>query len=282
MKITLITLVGIIFLSMITAQVPIKGGHEDWCVVDPVSFDDPECWENVNPLCVALGEPSNVALTDDAYSGTYALRLQTGIDTIGMPQSAIAVFKNALYARPEKLTGYYKADIKADDYSTITVSFLSERGLVGWGSLEFDRSNISYAAFEIPMHYISPTIQPDSFLMFIYSSGDRPVSGTVIVLDELAFESFSDVTIPLTEKFISRITPNPATDEILVQVPGDNGMLFLKIFDGSGQTMEYETFENQIRINVSEYTAGLYLYEIRMANHAIYDKGRFTVGKHGM
>jgi hypothetical protein len=268
-------------LQSINAQVPTIGGHDDWCVIEPIAFDDPDCWESSNPVCVAAGLPDYVLLTEDAYSGTYALRLETGIDADGMPFPSAAIFKNKLQGRPEKLTGYYLADLKADDYSSIRISLTSDRGIVGWGSIEFDRSSSLYTAFEIPLVYISPVVVPDSFYMAIYSSAEMATSGTYIVFDDLAFETVRDVAIPLTEKYTNKLTPNPATDEILVQVPGELGQVYLKIFDDSGRNMEYETFEYQVRIDVSDYTQGLYLYEIRLKSHELYDKGRFKVVEHG-
>lgn len=278
------TFIAAILLSAIQmtfAQVPLIGGHDDWCVIEPIAFDDPNCWESSNPVCVAAGLPDYVLLTEDAYSGTYALRLETGIDSDGMPFPSAAIFKNKLQGRPEKLTGYFMADLKADDYSTIRISLTSDRGIVGWGLMEFDRSAALYTAFEIPLVYISPTVVPDSFYMAIYSSTEMATSGTSIVFDDLAFETVRDVAIPLTEKYTTKLTPNPATDEILVQVPGELGQVYLKIFDDSGRNLEYETFEYQVRIDVSEYTPGLYMYEIRMKSRELYDKGRFRVTEHG-
>ena len=268
-------------MQMAFAQVPLIGGHDDWCVVEPIVFDDPNCWESSNPICVAVGLPDYVSLTENAYSGTYALRLETGIDIDGMPFPSAAIFKNKLQGRPEKLTGYYLADLKARDFSTIRISLTSDRGIVGWGLMEFDRSSALYSAFEIPLVYLSPTVIPDSFYMAIYSSTEMATSGTYIVFDDLAFETVWDVAIPLAERYTSKLTPNPATAEILVQVPGELGQVYLRIFDHSGRNMEYETFEYQIRLDVSEYTPGLYLYEIRLKNLELYDKGRFKVSEFG-
>jgi len=268
-------------MQMTFAQVPLIGGHDDWCVVDPIAFDDPECWESSNPICVAAGLPDYVSLTEDAYSGTYALKLETGIDTDGMPFPSAVIFKNKLQGRAEKLTGYFLADLKADDYSTIRISLTSDRGIVGWGLMEFDRSTTLFTAFEIPLVYISPFVVPDSFYMSIYSSTEMATSGTYIVFDDLAFETVRDIAIPLTEKYTTKLTPNPATDEILVQVPAELGQVYVKIFDDNGKNLEYETFEHQIRIDVSDYTPGLYLYEIRLKNHELYDKGRLKVVEHG-
>jgi Secretion system C-terminal sorting domain len=283
MKSTIITFTVFFLLAQPTgAQVPVIGGHQDWCIEEPVSFDDPECWTSSSHLCTALGLPANVNLTEDAYTGTYALELKTGDDINGLPFPAVAIVKNEIRSRPEKLTGYYKADIKADDYAGIRISLMSDRGMVGWGTIEFEKSTNIYTPFEVTLEYISPNILPDSFFMSVYSSLDRPTTGTVIVLDDLAFEITTDVTIPLAEKYTTRITPNPATDAILVEVPAEIGLVSLRIFDSSGRLVEYQTFEYQTRINVSEYTAGLYLYEVNLANHEIYDKGRFKVSEHGL
>ena len=266
----------------VKAQVPVKAGFEDWCTVQPISFEDVECWDSPNPMCSSLGLASSITLTDDAYKGTYALKLETGMDEMGLPFIAEAIYKDKIYARPEKFTGYYKADLKGDDHSTINISFTSDRGTIGWGSLNIEKSSEIFLRFEIPIHYISTTIKPDSFAIYVYSSSERPSVGTVLIIDDLAFETMTDVTIPLAEPFLTRITPNPATDDILVKLPKELGLVSFRIFDSSGRIMEYQTFEYQVRINVSEYTAGLYMYEVRLPNNEIYDKGRIRVAEHGL
>jgi hypothetical protein len=48
------------------------------------------------------------------------------------------------------------------------------------------------------------------------------------------------------------------------------------------EIMEYQTFEYQTRITVSEYTAGLYMYEVCMSKNEIYDKERIGVAEYGL
>lgn len=266
----------------LNAPVPItqKGSFEDWCTVEPIPFDNPECWATSTPQCVALGLPLNVNLTEDANSGTYALVLTTGVDSIGMPFPAIAYFKNKINTRPEKITGYYKADLKGEDFASIRVTLTDERGSIGWGMLDITQSTNIYEHFEVPLHYYSASVQPDSFSLFIYSSYDLSTTGTTLTLDDVALETLTDVAIPLTEKFTTRINPNPATDEIHVEVPPGLGMVNLRIYNYGGQMVANQDFEDQVRINVSEFTAGLYFFEVRLPKNGIYDKGRFRVAEH--
>lgn len=262
------------------AQVVVKGGYDDWCLVVPIPFDDPDCWNTSNPQCTSLGLPWNVALTEDANDGTYALLLETGSDSFFMAFPAIATFRNRVTYRPDKLTGLYKADLKLDDYSGIRILVLSARGIIGRGSLDFSQSTNIYTSFEVPITYISATAIPDSFSLSIYSSLDRATKGTILMIDELALVTMTDVTEPLAEKFTTRVTPNPATDEILVEVPVEIGLVTFRIFDNSGRILAYKTFENQVRINVYDFTAGLYLYEVRYKNGEMYDHGQFRVAEH--
>jgi hypothetical protein len=282
MKSTIITLT-ILFAGFLSAktQVPVKAGFEDWCTVQPISFEDVECWDSPNPMCSSLGLPSSITLTDDAYKGTYALKLETGMDEMGLPLIAEAIYKDKIYSRPEKFTGYCKADLKEDDYAIINISFMSDRGQIGWGSLNIEKSSDIFYRFEIPIHYLSTIMQPDSFAIYIYSSSGKAKVGTTIIIDDLAFETMTDVTIPLAEPFLTRITPNPSTDDILVELPKELGLVYFRIFDSNGRIMEYQTFEYQVRINVSEYIPGLYIYEVRLPNNEIYDKGRIRVAEHG-
>ncbi len=265
--------------SFISAQIPKLGADADWCITEPIFFDMPECWISTNPMAYASGLPANVSLTTDSYIGSHALKLETLLDDNGEVHAAVAILKNEILGRPDKFTGYYKADIVYSDYAGIRISLLSDRGIVGWGELDFKKSTIIFSPFEIPIQYISTAVIPDSFLLAIYSSVDNPMGGTSFVVDAVKFEEAIDVTIPLTEKYTTRITPNPAIDKILVMVPGRIGQVDIKIFDGNGRAVIFNTFEYQISIDVSELTNGLYFFEVRLKDHALYDKGRFSVAR---
>jgi hypothetical protein len=283
MKSTIIVLTAALICGQsLVAQVPVKGGYEDWCIVVPIPFDQPECWISASPLCQARSLPDDVALTEDAKWGTYALLLETGVDDHLLPFPAVAYYQNALTARPEKLTGFYKADLKGDDYSSIRVTLKSDRGIVGWGVLDITKSTNIYTAFEMPLEYISPNVKPDSIFLSISSSYDQATTGTILMLDEVSLISITDVTEPLAEPYISRITPNPATDEIRIDVPGNHGLLYFILYDNSGRIIRNQEFENEVRMNVSELTAGLYFYEIRLSNRDIYDTGRLRIAEHGL
>lgn len=265
----------------VKAQTPFNGGFEDWGTTTPLTNENPENWMTNNLLSQSLGLPPNVILTEDACSGSFAMRMETGIDGEGMPISAVAGMKNAVQGRPERLTGCYKADFKGDDYAEVQVTLLSDRGIVGRGFIDIGYSSFNFIYFELPIEYISNTIKPDSFIITIYSSVDRPVAGSWIILDDLQFEENIDVTIPLRENFVTRVWPNPATDEIRFEVPRALGEMWVRIFDAGGTILEKEIFENQIQIDVSRFAADIYYYEIRYENNELYDHGQFKVTRHG-
>jgi hypothetical protein len=260
-------------------QTTFNGGFEVWGTTNPFSFEDPENWVTTNILCESLGLPPNVILSEDACTGSFAMRLETGTDSLGMPFPAMAALKNEITGRPEKLTGYYKADFKGDDYASVRVKLTSDRGMVGWGVIDIGYPTYNFIYFEIPIQYISHTIKPDSFNITIYSSVDRAVTGSTITFDDLAFEENIDVTIPLVDRYVTRVWPNPAIDELRFEIHDDLGLMTLRLYNESGVTMEQEKFENETRIDVSRFTDGLYYYEIRYANHELYDRGHFKVMK---
>jgi hypothetical protein len=273
------SLILLLIGSMISAQVPKISADADWCLTEPIFFEKPECWVSTNPISFDSGLPANVSLTTDAYTGTYALKLETIASENGEEYAAFAKLKDEILGRPDKLTGYYKADINYGDYAGIRILLLSDRGIVGWGQLDFKQSTIIFKPFEIPIYYISSGILPDSFSLAIYSSMNNPVIGTRLIVDALKFEEVIDVTIPLTERYTTRVIPNPAVDEILVMVPETAGQVTFRIFDASGIALKFRTFEYQVRIDVSDLTNGMYMYEVRLKDHSLYDKGRFSISR---
>ena len=281
MKSIIIYITALVMTQMVWGQGRIDGRFEYRRVTEPLSFESQENWVTTNPICTRVGITPNVELTDDACAGNYALRLETTADTICMPFPAAAICKNAIDFKPIALTGYYKAEFMGQDFAGIKVTLYSDRGLIGWGAIDLTQSTNMYTWFEIPIEYLNISVIPDSFTVSIFSSQGMEVSGTVISIDDLGFEEMIDVTIPNEPAFVTRLTPNPAVDEILVQVPNDLGMLRIRIFDEGGQPVASEKFEDQVRIPVYDYIEGMYIYEIWRSDQTMYDRGRFMVGKHG-
>ena len=168
-------------------------------------------------MCEPRGLAPNVWRTAESYAGTYALKLETGRGLNGEPILGSVYCNAALRERPFTLKGYFKANLKTDDMAGIVIYLKSNNTVIGYSDFIIYTSTNYFTPFEIPIHYYNPVIVPDSMFISIHSSIGVASPGTNLIVDELSLESPEVAYAFPTPKTILR--PNPATDELLVEIP---------------------------------------------------------------
>ncbi len=177
-----------------------------------VSFDEPagEWWDGLNYLSV-IGGPITVTKTTDAYSGEYAVRLETklwgnelsipGILASGYFDSSLPIGENLvigkpLNKKPISLNGFIKY-LPADNDTLVIFVALTKfdstrqvRDTIGQGEYVYSGTLNSYTAFTLPINYEINTT-PDSVHVILLSSVSgkemKGHPGSVLFVDELSF-----------------------------------------------------------------------------------------------
>jgi len=194
-----IGLAGCIALNTNAQTQPPNGGFETWITAG--NDIEPANWGTLNQLS-GFGAPITAfqATGADAYSGTYALRLESVydpifiIDTIpgvaGLNANFIALTEGMAYTdRPDSMKAFIKGTVMSGDVCIINAQLTKLGVLVGEATYTLTTSIGSYTEISVVFNYSLPDT-PDTLLLSI-TAGDPndPVIllGNILFIDELSF-----------------------------------------------------------------------------------------------
>ncbi len=212
MKQTLLILLCILSgvgIPTVKAQFVPNGGFEEWEMRE--LYEEPENWNSGN-MEAFMSNSQTAFITDDSYSGDYAVRLESlvaGSDTLlgyvsckgsvtggetdtlqftgGLPISTI----------PDSIFGYFKYDIADDDTAIVLVSFKLDGKIISQNIFPITRDTSSYS--KLGWQIESKGAACDTVLVGITCSHPfDPRPGSWVQADSLWFYAIGD-SIPNTD-----------------------------------------------------------------------------------
>ena len=269
MKEMIIILIMFAGINVIAEENIPNNGFEQW-----EDETTPLHWETTNKFTGQLGI-NPVTRTNDAYSGDYAIRLETtptplgqnvpGSATLGELTMDSALGGIGISGRPLKLTGFYKHTTSGDNINILVHIFANNQnyeGTVGFGQVNISAKNETYEEFELDIDYFNEQ-EPDSLNIVMITSVDS--SESVVIIDDLNFE-FDTSVEPVADREI-KIYPNPASESIRLEgLSGKN--IGYSIYDINGNIVKEGKYTNNI--NISELIPGFYQIMIDDGKNSIY------------
>jgi hypothetical protein len=276
-------LLPFLLTGKVVAQYPVpNAGFEEW--TKDGNLEEPKGWVTSNQFA---GGP--VVKSPDAHSGSYAMRLSTGVyrdssQTLLDGATAFTAggsgFGFSFSGRPSKLQGYFKYLPKRD---TCRISVLLMRWNpttkqsepVGLGAFISGDSIPLYRLFETPITYLSPAAPDTAFLMISPNEATRMHEGTVLLVDDIHFTgavSASEVLLPTC----TSLSPNPCTGffTYLEWKQKTDMPLDVRLLDTHGRTVKKfppQTLasRNRIELSLAEVSDGLYIVRCAHRNGKI-------------
>ncbi len=184
------------------AQIP-NGGFESW--YSNVNYMEPTNWWTTNAVTYQLaGTPSCVQGTPGAVGNSYieitsmtaGSIVEVGRATCGNEITGYPGFPYA--ARPATFEGQVQYAPQGGDVGMVHValwgwnSLMTGREVIGVATYNVTGSITAWQSFSVPFTYLS-TAMPDTARVFIVASGNNPVDGTTIRVDDLGFGSLQSV-----------------------------------------------------------------------------------------
>ncbi len=275
-----------IFIAFVLNN-PFNEGRPDpsaWCLIDNVELyynttkttnlpnNSFENWtdtyiEEPNDFYTANGWAENTQKTTDAYSGTYAAKLESknydgnmipGILSLGQIDfGGSEPFAPVAYTFiPTTFSGAYKYFPQNGDNSGGIMVEFRQGGLTVGSHFELFSPQSTYFSFSQPLS-ISAT--PDEIVFVVFSGWE---DGTVAFVDELKFTGGG---VGLSENIspdIFNVYPNPAQDEVSIST-SLNGNIKLEVYDNMGKLIEeINGFSNFNKLNISNYESGIYILKL--------------------
>lgn len=240
---------------------------------NPVPNPDFETWMTGNPVNWATSNSppyvSNISQVSDAHSGNWAIRGEV-VNFFGDPVAPFAqssVDSGFLVTQNySNMTFWYKAGLTGNDILNIGMYFNDSSGaLCAYGGTFLNQSTNTYTLVNVP---ITGNLTSPAWGRILFTIDDSLGNGSGSIgswfeADDITLTNA--VAIPESDQE-SRLAvfPNPASDEILISVPENQGeILRTEILDVSGKIVKSRNNAGMgypsLRLNVEDLAGGVYM-----------------------
>lgn len=297
-KILLVNLFSVFTFSAI-AQIA-NGGFEEWTTKG--TYEEPNGWATLN-IYSAFGAPITASKSTDKQSGSYSLKLETKafanpltgmLDTLpGLAVTSKVIFLNEepkgfpYTQRPTSLNGFFKyTPLKNDEggmlvYLTKWNATTKKTDTIGGGGYAFKSAMVNFTPISLPLIYSASTAMPDSAIILLIASDPdkKPIPGTVLFADDIVFmvPNENETAYNVDRQIV--LYPNPAIGEASIKnIPANVNAV--EITDFTGRLIDKVIVEaGTCNIVTSQYSSGMYFYNLLEAQGASVQKGKFSVLK---
>ena len=178
----------------------------------------------------------------------------------------ITTNKFPLYYKPLSLTGYYFYDNEYQvDTFFVAINLYRNDTIVANGIFKTTEKTNTFEPFEIPLSYFY-NVSPDSAEIIASTFINVPQSESVVLLDDLNFDSFLIHVEPIEKSNRLVLYPNPTNGELNIAISDEDSFInYIKIFDIHGKLlMEKQSLNLQMnnKLDVSAFERGLYFIQV--------------------
>lgn len=243
---------------------------ENWV---SVSTEEPDNWTSINFASLS-GTPS-ATKTTSAYSGTYALRLETiqvggnqnlGFVTNGIfgqngPTGGMPVFAN-----PQKITGYYKYFPVGPDTALAAGMCYYNGNIIDSSMIKLTAQN-AYTYFEVPLSYNGwPLVDTLNISFSSKNMFDTLNSGlgSVLFLDNINVVYYPTGIKENPATNSATVYPNPFNNEAIIMFNEASELYKLEVYTGDGKlaaVYKHITGPSFV-LKKEEFGTGIYLYRL--------------------
>ena len=267
-------LAATLFATTTYGQQVHNAGFETWQtktgigLTGPYNYQVPQKWELgfISELLSSFGMAPNVAKSNVANTGSFALRLNSNADSIGA--DVMTTFGLGPNARPDALTGMFRTSGIVTDPSDYGQAYVfltkwngTSRDTIGFGSADLASSPTAFTSFTAPITYMSG-VAPDTAIAYMLYFPDE--ANTYVMIDDLSMMYLMG-TKENSALAQFKFFPNPVSDNATITFnasSAEKGTLIIRDLTGreiKNQSLGLlKTGTNAIPVNTSDLKPGLY------------------------
>jgi len=277
---------GMTFLafSHVFAQTPISNGDlENWQSAGNYETPLPaNWWTSLNALSQFSASAVTLTKTTDAFSGTYAARLETkklgtlllsGLLTTGSFNLATTSLKNGqpFTDKPTHLKGYYKYTPVNGDSCALAIELSKWKNnshyIIADASLVTSVPSTQYQAFDLVLNYYDLLEIPDSINIVFSSSAEgdnfQGQVGSTLFIDNISLDYTPTQIQSSVKSSFSIIYPNPTSKDLFIHLDNNTKSVNFLLYDIEGKLLEKTTYSSPDNyIDVTKYKVGMYFYTL--------------------
>jgi photosystem II stability/assembly factor-like uncharacterized protein len=275
-----------------TQNVP-NANFENW---DQKTAEYPTFW-NTNNKQNAFN-PIQVSKTTDAQNGIFAMKMQNDVATNSPAFAEVDYPGDNRYGpafpvsqKHKTINGYYKFQPENGDTALLKIDMYKNGLGIGNLFIIFTESDTVYKPFSDSINYFGSSEIPDSASIVIscINNYEGTINGnSILYIDNLSFDgNRTSDTLVITKINQNAITtkdlhlyPNPANNYVAIELPKNEKVLSVNIFDMKGTVVYTESIENSYNLkmfNTSDLPTGIFFIRIQ-TDEVIYTK-KFVISR---
>jgi hypothetical protein len=168
----------------------------------------------------------------------------------------------------------------ANLYVEVINTTLGLDSIIGYGTSTFAGTN-NFTQIDIPIIYEDNTLAANLLRYYFVSSyvddtTESNMLNSTLYVDDVTYTTVKSETYALMSEMNVTCYPNPTTDMVTVTAASGNSLV-CEIYSSTGQLMMVKPFDGSTSINVSDWSAGVYTYNVRNQSKIIVGHGQLAV-----
>ncbi|MCX6176512.1 MAG: T9SS type A sorting domain-containing protein [Bacteroidetes bacterium] len=154
----------------------------------------------------------------------------------------------------------------ANLYVEVINTTLGVDSIIGYGTSTF-AGTTNFTQIDIPIFYEDKTLTANLLRYYFVSS----------YVDDVTYTTVKSETYALMSEMNVACYPNPTTDVITVTAAKGGNSLVCELYSATGQLMLSKPFNGSTAIQVSDWSAGVYTYQVKDKSNVIVGHGQLAV-----
>jgi hypothetical protein len=168
----------------------------------------------------------------------------------------------------------------ANLYVEVINTTLGVDSIIGYGMSTF-AGTTNFTKIDIPIFYEDKTLTANLLRYYFVSSyvddtTESNMLNSSLYVDDVTYTTVKSETYALMSELNVACYPNPTTDVITVTAARGNSLV-CEIYSSTGQLMLVKPFDGSTTIQVSDWSAGVYTYNVKDQSNVIVGHGQLAV-----
>ncbi len=168
----------------------------------------------------------------------------------------------------------------ANLYVEVINTTLGVDSIIGYGMSTF-AGTTNFTQIDIPIFYEDKTLTANLLRYYFVSSyvddtTESNMLNSSLYVDDVTYTTVKSETYALMSEMNVSCFPNPTADVVTVSATQGNSMV-CEIYSSTGQLMMVKPFDGSTTIQVSDWTAGVYTYQVKDQSNVIVGHGQLAV-----
>lgn len=168
----------------------------------------------------------------------------------------------------------------ANLYVEVINTTLGVDSIIGYGTSTF-AGTTNFTKMDIPIYYVDKSLTANLLRYYFVSSyvddtTESHMLNSSLYVDDVTYTTVKSETYALMSEMNVACYPNPTTDVITVTAAKGNSLV-CELYSATGQLMLSKPFNGSTTIQVSDWSAGVYTYNVKDQSNVIVGHGQLAV-----